>query len=87
MSGAVYYAGIAMILGYLIYKYLIGALSRHAAQAASASALMGTGQFLLGALFSTAVGLINDGTARPMALLMLAGGAGCLFTNRFRPRG
>ena len=74
-------------LGFLMPTTTVGALSRHAAQAASASALMGTGQFLLGALFSTAVGLINDGTARPMALLMLAGGAGCLFTNRFRPRG
>ncbi len=74
-------------LGFLMPTTTVGALSRHAAQAASASALMGTGQFLLGALFSTAVGLINDGTARPMAFLMLAGGLGALVTNQFRPRG
>ncbi len=74
-------------LGFLMPTTTVGALSRHAAQAASASALMGTGQFLLGALFSTAVGLVNEGTARPMALLMLAASLGALFANLARPRG
>jgi|UniRef100_A0A8J4H8P5 DHA1 family bicyclomycin/chloramphenicol resistance-like MFS transporter len=73
-------------LGFLMPNTTVGALSRHAAQAASASALMGTGQFVLGAISGTLVGLLSDGTARPMALLMLAGGTGVLLTDRLRAR-
>ncbi len=52
----------------------VGSLHRHAAHAGSATALMGTMQFVLGASSGLAVGLLGDGTARPMAALMLCGG-------------
>ena len=65
----------------------VGALSRHGAHAGSASALMGTLQYGLGATSGLLVGLAADGTARPMALLMLLGAAGAAIADRCRPRG
>lgn len=73
-------------LGFILPNAAVGALSRHAAHAASASALMGTLQFLLGAVSGTLVGVLDDGTPRPMALLMLAGAAGAAVADRCRPR-
>ncbi len=64
----------------------VGALTRHAAHAGSASALMGMGQFLLGAVSGLLVGLFTDGTPRGMAALMLAGAAGLVVADRCRPR-
>jgi DHA1 family bicyclomycin/chloramphenicol resistance-like MFS transporter len=58
-------------LGALLPTSAVGALSRHAAHAGSASALMGTWQFAIAAVSGTLVGLASDGTARPMAILML----------------
>lgn len=63
----------------------VGALSRHAGRAGSASALLGTLQFGCAALGSALVGALADGTARPMALLMLAGLAVALAAARARP--
>jgi DHA1 family bicyclomycin/chloramphenicol resistance-like MFS transporter len=60
-------------LGFVLPNATVGALSRHSAHAGSASALMGTVQFLLAAVSGTAIGLMTDGTARPMAALMLLG--------------
>jgi DHA1 family bicyclomycin/chloramphenicol resistance-like MFS transporter len=57
--------------GYTMPNSVVGALSRHAAHAGAASALMGTLHFSLGAVAGLAVGLLADGTARPMAGLML----------------
>jgi MFS transporter, DHA1 family, multidrug resistance protein len=65
---------------------VVGALSRHAGHAGSASALMGTMQFALGAISGLAVGVLSDGTARPMALLMLAGATGSVICDICRPR-
>ena len=65
----------------------VGALSRHGAHAGSASALMGTLQYLLGAISGLLVGLAADGTPRPMALLMLLGAGGAAVADRCRPRG
>ena len=65
----------------------VGALSRHGAHAGTASALMGTLQYLLGAVSGLLVGLAADGTARPMAALMLLGAAGAAIADRWRPRG
>ena len=59
--------------GCILPNSTVGALSRHAAHAASASALMGTLQFVLGAVSGLMVGLASDGTVRPMAALMLLG--------------
>jgi DHA1 family bicyclomycin/chloramphenicol resistance-like MFS transporter len=64
----------------------IGALSRHAAYAGSASALLGTMQFVLGAISGLSVGLIADGTAWPMAGLMLLGAVGAVVADLCRPR-
>ena len=48
------------------------ALSGHADAAGSASAVLGVGQFLFGALAAPLVGLGGGGTALPMAVLILA---------------
>jgi DHA1 family bicyclomycin/chloramphenicol resistance-like MFS transporter len=63
-----------------------GALSRHAGHAGSASALMGTFQFGLGASSGVLVGLLTDGTPRGMAAMMCCGMAGAVIADRFRPR-
>ena len=62
-----------------------GALSRHAGHAGSASALMGTFQFSLGAVPGVLVGLLTDGTPRGMAALMACGMLGAVIADRFRP--
>ncbi len=72
--------------GFVMPNATVGALSRHAAHAGSASAVMGTMQFLLGAVSGLLVGLLSDGTARPMALLMLAGAIGANIADLRRPR-
>jgi MFS transporter, DHA1 family, multidrug resistance protein len=63
-----------------------GALSRHAGHAGSASALMGTFQFTLGAISGVLVGLLTDGTPRGMAAMMACGMLGAVIADRFRPR-
>jgi DHA1 family bicyclomycin/chloramphenicol resistance-like MFS transporter len=63
----------------------VGALSRHAAHAGSASALMGTLQFCLGAVSGVLVGVAADGTARPMALLMVLGALAAVIADFYRP--
>jgi DHA1 family bicyclomycin/chloramphenicol resistance-like MFS transporter len=72
--------------GFTMPNATVGALSRHAAHAGSASALMGTFQFCLGAVSGVTVGLVSDGTARPMALLMLAGSTGAIIADLCRPK-
>jgi DHA1 family bicyclomycin/chloramphenicol resistance-like MFS transporter len=64
----------------------VGALSRHAGHAGSASALMGMGQFSLGASSGLLVGLLTDGTPRGMAALMMCGSLGAVIADRLRPR-
>jgi DHA1 family bicyclomycin/chloramphenicol resistance-like MFS transporter len=64
-----------------------GALTRHAGHAGSASALMGVGQFALGASSGLLVGLLTDGTPRGMALLMFCGSLCAVVADLFRPRG
>lgn len=72
--------------GFVQPNATVGALSRHAAHAGSASAVMGTMQFMLGAVSGLLVGLLADGTARPMALLLLAGAIGANIADLRRPR-
>lgn len=72
--------------GLVMPNATVGALSRHAPRAGSASALIGTMQFLLGAVSGLLVGVLSDGTARPMALLMLAGAVGANIADLSRPR-
>ncbi|MBU6497735.1 MAG: multidrug effflux MFS transporter [Rhodospirillales bacterium] len=73
-------------MGFTMPNAVVGALSRHAAHAGSASALMGTLQFALAAISGATVGLLADGTARPMALLMLLGAVGAVICDLYRPR-
>ncbi len=46
------------------------AMDRHGARAGMASASLGSGQYVIAALASAAVGITNDGTMRPMAIVM-----------------
>ena len=72
------------IAGVLLPNATVGALSRQAAHAGSASALMGTLQFLLAAVSGSLVGILTDGTARPMSGLMLLGATGAVLADRAR---
>jgi DHA1 family bicyclomycin/chloramphenicol resistance-like MFS transporter len=73
-------------MGFLMPNTTVGALTRHAAHAASASALMGTMQFLMGAVAGVAVGLLTDNTPRGMAALMLLGATCAVAIDLFRSR-
>ena len=73
-------------MGFITPNAVVGAMSRHAAHAGSASALMGTMQFGLGAISGFLVGLITDGTARPMAALIILGAIGANLADYRRPR-
>jgi len=63
----------------------VGALSRHAAHAGSAAALMGVAQFSIGATSGLLVGLLTDGTPRGMAALMMCGSLAMVIADLFRP--
>lgn len=65
---------------------IVGALSRHAAHAGAASALMGTMQFTLGAISGLTVGLLRRRCARPMAALMVCGALAAVVCDLCRPR-
>jgi DHA1 family bicyclomycin/chloramphenicol resistance-like MFS transporter len=65
---------------------VVGALSRHAGHAGAASALMGTLHFSLGAVSGLVVGLLADGTARPMAGLMCFCALSAVVCDLCRPR-
>ncbi len=71
--------------GLVMPNATVGALSRHAAHAGSASAVMGTMQFMLGAASGLLVGVLSDGSVRPMALLMLTGALGANLADLARP--
>ncbi len=73
-------------MGFVMPNSAVGALSRHAAQAGSASALLGTGGFCLAALSGMLVGGLSDGTARPVAIMMLTGAVGTVLADRLRPK-
>jgi DHA1 family bicyclomycin/chloramphenicol resistance-like MFS transporter len=73
-------------MGFVMPNATVGALSRHAAHAASASALMGTMQFMMGAVSGIAVGWLTDGTPRGMAALILLGATGAVIADLCRPR-
>ena len=72
--------------GFIMPNATVGALARHAPHAGSASALMGTMQFILASISGLTVGLLADGTARPMAALMVTGGLGAVLCDLARPR-
>jgi len=49
------------------------ALSRHGEAAGTASALLGAAQFLIGGLVAPLVGALDNGTAVPLAAILVAG--------------
>ena len=73
-------------MGFIMPNATVGALSRHAAQAGTASAVMGTLMFLLAAVSGGLVGAMADGTARPLAGLILFGGVMAVATDWWRRR-
>ena len=68
-------------MGLIMPNMVVGALERHAPHAGSASALIGTLQYLLGALSGALAGVLTDGTPRGMSVLILIGAAGALIAN------
>jgi MFS transporter, DHA1 family, multidrug resistance protein len=72
-------------MGFITPNATVGALSRHAAHAGSASALMGTLHFCFGAVSGLLVGVLSDGTAWPMAALMFVGAVGAAIADLCRP--
>ena len=72
-------------MGMLNPNTIVGALARQQHHAGSASSVMGTGQYVLGAFSGLMVGLVTDGTPRGMAALMLLGSIGMAFADRSRP--
>ena len=72
--------------GFISPSATVGALHRHAHHAGTASALLGTVTFLIGASSGLLVGLLTDGTARPMTYLMALGGIGLKTADLCRPR-
>jgi DHA1 family bicyclomycin/chloramphenicol resistance-like MFS transporter len=65
---------------------MVGALTRHQAHAGSASALLGTLQYTGGAVSGLAMGILSDGSARPMGAAMLLCAAAALLAACARPR-
>jgi DHA1 family bicyclomycin/chloramphenicol resistance-like MFS transporter len=73
-------------MGYINPNMVAGALTHQGHNAGSASALIGTGQFLLGAIGGLLVGRFTDGTPRGMAALMLLGSIGLVIADHLRLR-
>jgi DHA1 family bicyclomycin/chloramphenicol resistance-like MFS transporter len=64
----------------------VGALARHSAHAGSASALQGTLQFGVAGMSGLLLGWLSNGTALPLAVLMLGAALATVIAERFRPR-
>ena len=71
--------------GLILPCSMVGALSRHQAHAGSASALLGTLQYTGGAISSLSMGVLADGTSRPMAVTMLLCAAAVILAASLRP--
>jgi DHA1 family bicyclomycin/chloramphenicol resistance-like MFS transporter len=64
----------------------VGALARHSAHAGSASALQGTLQFGVAGTSGLLLGWLSNGTALPLASLMLGAAIVTVIAERFRPQ-
>ncbi len=81
-------AGLAVtqaLTGILNPTATVGALRHHGAHAGSASAVLGTMQFFIGASSGFLVGWLTDGTAMPMVGLMLGGAILAKIADLCRP--
>ena len=74
------------LIGFLNPNATVGALRHHAAHAGSASSLLGTMQFFIGASSGFLIGWLNNGTGVPMAGLMLAGALLAKVADVCRPK-
>jgi MFS transporter, DHA1 family, multidrug resistance protein len=74
--------GFVASLGLTQPNAMAGALAGHAERAGSASALYGTLQFSAATVAGSLVGLLHDGTARPMASVIAACGVLALAAHR-----
>ncbi len=72
--------------GFTNQNAVVGAMTKHAAHAGSASALFGTLTFTMASVSATLSGVLADGTPRPMALMMLTGAAGTSVFDWLRRR-
>jgi DHA1 family bicyclomycin/chloramphenicol resistance-like MFS transporter len=75
------------LTGFLNPTATVGALRHHGEHAGSASAVLGTMQFFIGAGGGFLVGWLTDGTAVPMAALMLGGAVAAKMADMCRPAG
>ena len=64
--------GVMMGLGFTLPNAPAVALHRHGEAAGTAAALLGASQFVMGAVVTPVVGALNDGTSRPIPLVILA---------------
>jgi DHA1 family bicyclomycin/chloramphenicol resistance-like MFS transporter len=89
-GGVVLFAGVLALShgmnGFLAPCATVSALRHHADHAGSASALLGTLQFGLGATGGMLVGWLTNGTAVPMAGLMFCGAVAMKIADLCRPR-
>jgi MFS transporter, DHA1 family, multidrug resistance protein len=72
--------------GFVLPNTTALAMSPHGSVAGSASALLGTLQFVLGAIAGSLVGLFADGTPVPMAAVVAGCGASAFLANRLVAR-
>ena len=72
--------GVMMGLGFTLPNAPAVALHRHGEAAGTAAALLGASQFVMGALVTPVVGALNDGTSRPIPLVILAASVVALAT-------
>jgi DHA1 family bicyclomycin/chloramphenicol resistance-like MFS transporter len=61
-------------------------MAPHGSVAGSASALLGTLQFVLGAIAGSLIGLFANGTPVPMAAVIAGCGTGAFLANRLVAR-
>lgn len=73
------------LTGFIGPTATVGALTRHAAHAGSASALLGTMQFLIGSSSGFLIAWISGGAVLPMVGLMLTGAVGMKIADLWRP--
>jgi DHA1 family bicyclomycin/chloramphenicol resistance-like MFS transporter len=73
------------LMGFLAPTATVGALRHHGAHAGSASAVMGTLQFFIGSGGGFIVGWLTNGTALPMACLILSGALAAKLADHLRP--
>lgn len=68
--------------GLIVANAIAGALTGYAERAGAVSAMIGATQYGAGILGSALVGILADGTPRPMAIIIAVCGVGCYWSAR-----